>query len=208
MSQMMRLRNVFSREPGSYFSAPSPHARTLRLLALSGSLRKGSRNTAVLKAASLVSPGEVAITLYTGLADLPAYNPDLEGNAPPSVLRLRSMLASADGLLLASPQYAHGIPGALKNALDWLAGSGALVEKPVALLAISPRDGWAHTMLAETLRTLSARVLGDAAIQLPYASQCEGRGGVANADLLASLRSAIARLVHSIQRHRVEAQAG
>jgi chromate reductase, NAD(P)H dehydrogenase (quinone) len=208
MSQMMRLRNVFSREPGSYFAAPPPHARTLRLLALSGSLRKGSRNTAVLKAASLVSPGEVAITLYTGLADLPAYNPDLEGNEPPAVLRLRSLLASADGLLLASPQYAHGIPGALKNALDWLAGSGALVEKPVALLAISPRDGWAHTMLAETLRTLSAQVLGDAAIPLPCPSRCEGRGGVANADLLASLRSAIARLVHAIQRERGEARVG
>ena len=203
----MRLRNVFPREPENHFPAPAPRAGTLRVLALSGSLRKGSRNTAVLKAASLVSPGEVEITLYTGLADLPAYNPDLEGREPPAVLRLRHMLASADGLLLASPQYAHGIPGALKNALDWLACSGALVEKPVAVLAISSRDGWAHTMLAETLRTLSAQVLGDAAIPLPYAGQCEGRGGVANADLLASLRSAIARLVHSIQRERGEALA-
>src|SRR5690242_9174445 len=99
----------------------------MRLLAISGSLRAGSSNTAILQAARLVAPSDVELVLYEGLAELPAFNPDLdtvEGDRVPERVReLRALVGSADGLLICSPEYAHGIPGSLKNLLDWLVGS-------------------------------------------------------------------------------------
>ena len=96
----------------------------IRVLAISGSLRSASANTAVLRAAVALAPDDVAIALYDGLAELPHFNPDLDGDvAPPSVADFRRQLAAADGILISSPEYAHGMPGVLKNALDWLVRS-------------------------------------------------------------------------------------
>lgn len=178
---------------------------SMHILAISGSLRAGSLNTAVLKAAHLVAPGYVDITLYQGLHEMPPFNPDLQGIEPQSVLQLRRLLAAADGLLIASPQYAHGIPGALKNALDWLADSGELVGKPLAVLATSPCDGWAHTLLTETLLNLSANVVGEASILLPLAGPTNERNLDSNSNVLIALHSALLRLVHAIREQRVRA---
>src|SRR5271165_5402171 len=94
----------------------------MRILAISGSLRSTSSNTAVLRAARTVAPSGVDIIIYEGLGALPHFNPDLDGNKPPqSVLELRYEVGLADALLISSPEYAHGVPGCLKNALDWLA---------------------------------------------------------------------------------------
>src|SRR5690349_8500891 len=106
-----------------------------RLLTVSGSLRAGSSNATLLTAATIVAPADVTIVSFDGLADLPAFNPDVEasGPEPVAVTRWREALVSADAVLISSPEYAHGIPGALKNALDWVVGSGELVGKPVGL---------------------------------------------------------------------------
>jgi NAD(P)H-dependent FMN reductase len=127
---------------------------TIRILAISGSLRAISLNTALLRAATSLAPEGVAISLYGGLGDLPHFNPDLEGAEPPSVLDFRTQLQRSDGVLISSPEYAHGVPGVLKNALDWLVGSGELVGKPVALLNASPRATHAQASLIETLTTM------------------------------------------------------
>src|SRR5438105_3807739 len=105
----------------------------MQILGISGSLRRVSSNTALLRAASLLAPQGVEITLYDGLGDLPPFNPDLEGAEPPSVLDFRARIQEADGVLISSPEYAHGVPGVLKNALDWLVGSEKIeiVGKPV-----------------------------------------------------------------------------
>src|SRR5690349_21363282 len=105
----------------------------MRILAISGSLREGSSNTAVLQAAAALAPLGVEIILYDGLGRLPHFNPDLDGeNAVAPVAEWRARLQSADGVLISSPEYAHGVPGSLKNALDWVVGSGEFVNKPVA----------------------------------------------------------------------------
>ena len=132
---------------------------TIHLLAISGSLRAVSSNTALLRAAIALAPPEVEIRLYGAFGDLPHFNPDLEANEPPAVTDLRARVRWADGLLISSPEYAHGVPGAMKNALDWLVGGDEFIYKPVALLNASPRSHHAQDSLAETITTMSGRLV-------------------------------------------------
>jgi len=136
----------------------------MKIIAICGSLRAQSSNRALLQAALKVAPEGVEVTIYEGLAGLPHFNPDddEEGTTPPpAVAELRSLLASADGILISSPEYAHGVPGSLKNALDWLVSDGALVDKPIALINASPVGGqYAQSSLVETLTTMNWRVVG------------------------------------------------
>lgn len=136
---------------------------------MSGSLRAASINTAVLKAATLVSPAGVELTLYERLAFLPPFNPDEDGERPPrEVAALRTEVARADGLLIACPEYAHGVPGAFKNALDWLVSSPDFDGKPIALVNCAARAFHAQASLRETLVTMSARLAPEAFVTLPF----------------------------------------
>jgi chromate reductase, NAD(P)H dehydrogenase (quinone) len=137
------------------------------LLTVSGSLRMGSSNSTLLAAAARVAPGEVQVTPYTGLAALPAFSPDAEANVddvPAPVSDWRAALAAADAVLFSSPEYAHGIPGAFKNALDWVVGSGELVDKRVGVLSPSATSQFAHPQIVEVLKTMSAVVVTRATV--------------------------------------------
>ena len=151
----------------------------IRILAISGSLRSQSSNTTLLAAASLLAPAGVEIAAYRGLGELPQFNPDLEGREAPEVLGYRQQLKEADGVLISSPEYAHGVPGALKNALDWVVGSGELVNKPVALWNASPRSTYAQASLSETLTVMSARLIPQACITLPLWDKTLSAEGIA-----------------------------
>ena len=138
-----------------------------QLLTISGSVRAASSNSALLAAAARFAPPAVTVTPYTKLADIPAFSPDLEeGSAPlPSaVVHWRNAVAAADAVLISSPEYAHGIPGALKNALDWLVGSTEFVGKPVGVLSASAASRFAHPQLVEVLTVMSALVVPEATI--------------------------------------------
>jgi NAD(P)H-dependent FMN reductase len=141
----------------------------VRVLAISGSLRTGSSNTAVLEAMRLVAPAGTAVALYDGLAALPAFNPDLEeaDDLPPEARALRALVAESDAIVVCSPEYAHGFPGSLKNLLDWLVGSVDFPGKPVALVAASERSVHAQAQLAEVLRTMSARLVPAEPVVVP-----------------------------------------
>ena len=137
------------------------------LLTISGSLRTGSTNSTLLAAVARVAPDSVEVASYTELAALPAFSPDIEENAaaaPPAVARWRAALAAADAVLFSSPEYAHGIPGAFKNALDWVVGSGELVDKRVGLLSPSAMSHYAHPQIVEVLTTMSAVVVSRATV--------------------------------------------
>jgi len=141
----------------------------INILAISGSLRSVSSNTNILKAlAMLAAPDDIAISLFTGLAELPHFNPDLESSVPKSVTHFRSLLKAADAVLFCSPEYAHGVPGSLKNALDWVVSSGEFVYKPVALLNASPTSTHAEASLTETLSVMTATIISDACIRVPF----------------------------------------
>jgi chromate reductase, NAD(P)H dehydrogenase (quinone) len=154
-----------------------------RVLCFSGSLRCVSSNTAALLAARELASPALSLTLYEGLGTLPLFNPDDEsGDLPPSVQALREAVGQSDVLLIACPEYAHGVPGAFKNLLDWLVGSLEFPGKPVLLINASARGSHhAQDALCEILRTMSARLLSPEPmpVALPGA-------GCTPADILAS----------------------
>ena len=140
----------------------------MKILAISGSLRANSSNTAVLRAMARLAPGAVDITLFDGLAGLPFFNPDLDGDqVPQPVAVFRALIGGADGILISSPEYARGVAGVLKNALDWLVASLEFPNKPVALINTSARATHALAALTLTLETMSARLVREASITLP-----------------------------------------
>jgi NAD(P)H-dependent FMN reductase len=136
----------------------------VRILAVCGSLQAKSGNRELLAVATRAAPPGVEVTLFDGIADLPHFNPDLERDATlPAVDRWRRALAESDALLIASPEYGFSLPGALKNAIDWVIGSGELEGKVVAMTAAVPaveRGRRGLSALADTLRAVRATLVG------------------------------------------------
>jgi chromate reductase len=143
----------------------SNHPTIMRVLAVSGSLRSQSTNTSLLRALALLAPPEVEVVLYKELDQIPPFNPDREseGESGP-VARFRALLKQADLIVFSSPEYAHGVPGALKNALDWVVGSGELSGKRVAFVNASSRAVYAQASLKETIKTMDAQLVSDAEV--------------------------------------------
>jgi len=169
------------------------------LLTISGSLRAGSSNATLLAAAALVAPASLTVSSYDALAALPAFNPDIEEAATPvpaPVAHWRAALTGADAILISSPEYAHGMPGALKNALDWVVGSGELVGKPVGILNASAASRFAHPQLIEVLTVMSATVVPAATVLVDTPRRgADAAQIVADATVAATLRGALTALV-------------
>ena len=138
----------------------------MRVLAISGSLRASSINSALLRAAARLAPPEVQISLLCGAGELPLFNPDLELLLPSAVVALHARILAADALLIASPEYAHGVTGTVKNILDWLVSFEPFVYKPVAVLT-HRRAHHADSALRETLKTMSAVIVEAASVSIP-----------------------------------------
>ena len=136
----------------------------MRSLGISGSLQRKSANLTLLNAAAAGTPPGVEVVLFDGLADLPHFNPDIEaGGAPESVVRWRRALSDCDAVLIASPEYGFSLPGVLKNAIDWVIGSGELDGKVVAITAAVPapeRGRRGLQALRDTLSAVRATIVG------------------------------------------------
>src|SRR3954465_10298463 len=136
----------------------------MKILGVCGSLQATSKNLMLLDTAARVSPPGVGVVLFDGLADLPHFNPDIEANGVPhSVLRWRQALAESDAVLIACPEYGFSLPGVLKNAVDWVIGSGELEEKVVAITAAVPapeRGRRGLQALRDTLSAVRATIVG------------------------------------------------
>src|SRR5262245_28185829 len=172
---------------------------------MSGSLRRASSNSALVAAVARLAPATVEVSIYTELEDLPPFNPDRDGdNAPAEVARLRAALQRCDAVLISSPEYAHGVPGVLKNALDWVVGSGEFIDKPVALINTSARATHAWASLAETLSVMSARLVFDESMSIPLAGKAlDADGIVAEAATAAALESVIQVIASDARNARV-----
>jgi NAD(P)H-dependent FMN reductase len=142
------------------------------------------------------------ITIFGGLAGLPHFNPDLDGDKPPdAVTALRNAIGNAQGLLISSPEYARGVAGVLKNALDWLVSSTEFPGKPVALINASQRATHADAALRLTLNTMSANLVEDASIMLALLGRnLDAAGIIADADLSSQLSQALHNLGRAITR--------
>ena len=176
----------------------------MRILAISGSLRASSTNTILLRALARLAPPDMEITLYNGLADLPHFSPDLDGeDPPPSVTDLREQLQKADGVVICTPEYAYGMPGALKNALDWTVGSGEFLYKPVATISASPNAGGAekaHASLLLTLTALSANMVEGGKLTVPLVrTKLDASGEVSDPATAEALKEVLVALKQAIE---------
>ena len=177
----------------------SEKSRIIQILAISGSLRSVSSNKALLRAAIALAPKGCAIAMYEGLGDLPHFNPDIEASNPPSVVDLRTQLQRADGVIISSPEYAHGVPGVLKNALDWVVGTGEFVRKPVALLNASPRATYAQESLKEIISTMDGLIIPSALVTLALLGKgLDEAGIIADVDISRRLQAALIAFAEAI----------
>jgi chromate reductase len=169
----------------------------MRILAISGSLRAASSNTSLLQAAIGLAPPGVTVALYAGLGAIPPFNPDLDGDlVDAAVSDFRAQLREADAVLISGPEYAHGISGVLKNALDWLVGSGELVDKPIGVINASPRAQHAHEQLIEILTVMTGVLVPGATIAVPLLGRnLDAAGIAADPDIAEPVRAALAALV-------------
>jgi chromate reductase len=174
----------------------------MRLLAISGSLRRGSYNAALLDAAAADCPTGVEFVVWRGLADLPAYDEDIDVEpAPRPVAALRAEIERADALLIATPEYNASVPGALKNALDWASrpySANPLRHKRVAVVGASTGlfgAVWAQAELRKVLQTMGASVL-EAGLSVPDAhSAFTAEGRLREPALALALRRIVRELV-------------
>jgi chromate reductase len=182
----------------------------MRVLGISGSLRRDSHNSALLRAAAERLPAGAELVEYEGLAEIPPYDSDLEAAGTPApVAALRAAIHAADAVLVATPEYNHSIPGALKNALDWAsrpAGESALTGRPAAAIGASTGMFGAVWAQAETRRVLGA--LGGRVIEaeLPVARAHELREGarlVLSPEQSAQLEQLLAELLAEVEERRV-----
>ncbi|MGB5907504.1 MAG: NADPH-dependent FMN reductase [Stenotrophomonas maltophilia] len=136
---------------------PRASLAAMKILAISGSVRRQSTNTALLRALQAIAPMGMELEVYTGIGDLPVFSPDLEGaDEPGSVTDFKAAITQSDGVLVCSPEYVRGIPGGLKNAIDWLVSGDQIVGRPIALVHASHRGEDMLQALRAVLSTVSS----------------------------------------------------
>ena len=179
-----------------------------RVLLISGSARGGSVNAAALATVAALAPGDTTIITYIGLAALPAFNPDHDGDAvPPEPARLRQEIAAADAVFLSTPEYAGTLPGSFKNLLDWTVGGGQLYGKPVAWLNVAAqgRGQGAHETLLTVLGYVGADIIEAACLRGPVdRASVAADGTVADPAFRAEVTTAWAALLASLEQARAE----
>ena len=171
-----------------------------RILGISGSLRRDSHNTSLLRAAAEATGSDVELELYDGLKEVPPYDEDDDVHPrPESVARLNAAIAHANAVLFATPEYNASIPGHLKNAIDWVSrpvATNVLRNKPVAVVGASTGAFgavWAQAELRKVLAALGARVL-DVELPVPHAHTRFDDGGLIDDQIRASLAEAVEAL--------------
>lgn len=170
------------------------------VLLISGSTRAASTNSAALRTVSAIAPDAVRTRWYDDLVALPAFNPDDDGSAHPSVLTLREQISEADAVLFCTPEYAGTLPGSLKNLLDWTVGTGDLYEKPVAWITVAPlgRGDGAAATLRSVLGYVGADIHLEACGRLPVLREDVGPDGLVVAT---EFRSGALDVLHRLVRH-------
>lgn len=172
------------------------------ILAICGSTRKASVNLNYIKAFADLAQPFFDTQIYNSIDTLPHFNPDLDtdpGSAPETVIQFRKLLKNADAILICSPEYAMGVPGSLKNALDWTVSSCEFSGKPTALITASSLGEKSHLALMQTLNIIEARISENTQLIISYAkTKINDQNLITDAPTLEQIKNIIANLSQSL----------
>ena len=175
----------------------------IKILAISGSLRSISSNTNILQGLINLAPEDTMIEIYEGIGNLPHFNPEIDDERELlSVQDWRSQLKQANAVIFCTPEYAHGVPGVLKNALDWIVSSSEFMYKPTAVISASPSpDGGekANASLVQTLKMMMADIPEGSILCIPAVStKLSKNGELINPETKQELQDLLENLVQTI----------
>ena len=178
----------------------------IKILAISGSTRKASSNLNLIKAIADLTSEDFAIDIFGGLSELPHFNPDLDNeNVPYQVSDFRRQLRQADGVLICTPEYAIGVPGTLKNAIDWTVSSMDFSHKPVALITASLSGEKAHNSLLGTLLIIEAKMTTDTQLLISFVkTKVSSEGKIIDTETLNSINKLTQSLAEIIRNEKEE----
>src|SRR6201996_5136315 len=170
------------------------------IFAIPGSLRAGSSNHNILKYLATLAPAGINFTVYDGLAAIPPFDPGNDNENPPEpVTELRNFIANADAVIICTPEYAYGVPGQLKNALDWLVSSASFDGKTTSLTTASTGGENAHAAMLLILRAINANRVEDATLLIPFIrSKMDSEGNISDRETAESLKKAFDVLLDAI----------
>ena len=176
--------------------------RKVNILAISGSSRKKSSTLKALNSLKNFMPNSVEYEIYTGIEKLPHFNRELDNDTPPTEVEVyRELLSRADGVIICTPEYIKGVPGVLKNALEWLVSSSELYSKPVAVITASADGVNAHQALQLNLRMLNANVFDGGALLISGENiRLNEDGEFIKNEVNSSLKLVISKLLEEINK--------
>ena len=174
--------------------------RRKNILAICGSTREHSANLNLINAIAKIFSDELQITTFQGLSQIPHFNPDLDNDNPlDNVTAFRRQLKQADGILICTPEYAMGVPGTLKNAIDWTVSSMEFSHKPVALITASTQGYKGHQSLMETLKIIEAHIPESSQLVVPYIKTKLDGDAITNPETATQVKEVIYSLINAIE---------
>lgn len=170
------------------------------ILAISGSLREGSSNHNILQLLGKMIPDGIIYSIYDGIRNIPAFDPGIDNDNPPvQVTDFREKISQADGIIVCTPEYAFGVPGALKNALDWMVSSGSFSGKPTALITASTGGENAHEAMKKILGAIDAKFTPDTTLLIQFVrSKMDADGNVTDVNTAQQIKALVKAFVDSI----------
>ena len=172
-----------------------------KILAISGSTRTSSANLNIIRHISELCRDTADIRIFQGLTEIPHFNPDIDNDLPPTaVSEFRQQLKESDGVLICTPEYAMGVPGTLKNAIDWTVSSCEFSHKPVALITASSVGQNGHRSLLETLRIIECDIPEESQLLISFVkTKMNGEGEISDAATLQNVQRLMASLIMTIE---------
>lgn len=176
-----------------------------KIFAISGSTRENSTNLGLIKAISGLYSDRLEIKIFQGLSEIPHFNPDLDNGSPPkAILDFRKQLNEADGILICTPEYAMGVPGSLKNAIDWTVSSMEFSQKPVALITASSSGKNTHLSLMETLKVIESDIPDSSQLLISFVKTKVKDDKITDPDTLEHVKSLVDSLILTIDKNKKE----
>ncbi len=178
----------------------SRHMSTKKVIAICGSTRQNSINHSLINAIVALSVGSLHINVFNGIANLPQFNPDYDGaQVADAVADFRKQINEAEGIIICTPEYAHGIPGALKNAIDWTISSSQFPHKPTMLITAATDGSFAHNALMETLKAIEAKNVTNLQLVISFAkTKINNHNQITDSKTVEDVQALLTRFVQTL----------